>query len=219
MADARHLAARWGERDIAWSCATLVPNGPRGCLCTAGVVLWRAARCTPCPCRRGGASPAVERGRAHASDVKHPRRRRRRRRRAVPCAQKRLQSSTEGVVYPLQPDQREFFCIVKKVNDARNHEDKIIIFFLHIVTGNGGLWQVSEAPKYFGGGLKKRTKFSLPPLTPPHELSLHGSSRTSLFSTGYLLGHQSTGNNFWIPNCNRVVKHRFLPGHPGLRGL
>jgi hypothetical protein len=41
---------------------------------------------------------------------------------AVPCAQKRLQSSTEGVVYPLQPDQREFFCIVKKVNDARNHE-------------------------------------------------------------------------------------------------
>ena len=40
----------------------------------------------------------------------------------MPCAQKRLQSSTEGVVYPLQPDQREFFCIVKKVNDARNHE-------------------------------------------------------------------------------------------------
>ena len=39
----------------------------------------------------------------------------------MPCAQKRLQSSTEGVVYPLQPDQREFFCIVKKVNDARNH--------------------------------------------------------------------------------------------------
>ena len=31
--------------------------------------------------------------------------------------------------------------------------------------GNGGLWQVSEAPKYFGGGVKKRTKFSLPP---PH---------------------------------------------------
>ena len=25
-------------------------------------------------------------------------------------------------MYPLQPDQREFFCIVKKVNDARNHE-------------------------------------------------------------------------------------------------
>ena len=71
------------------------------------------------------------------------------------------------MVYPLQPDQREFFCIVKKVNDARNHEDKIIIFFLHIVTGNGGLWQVSEAPKYFGGGLKKRTKFSLPPHSPP----------------------------------------------------
>lgn len=40
----------------------------------------------------------------------------------MPCAQKRLQSSTEGVVYPLHPDQREFFCIVKKVNDARNHE-------------------------------------------------------------------------------------------------
>ena len=40
----------------------------------------------------------------------------------MPCAQKRLQSSTEGVVYPLQLDQREFFCIVKKVNDARNHE-------------------------------------------------------------------------------------------------
>ena len=25
-------------------------------------------------------------------------------------------------MYPLHPDQREFFCIVKKVNDARNHE-------------------------------------------------------------------------------------------------
>ena len=25
-------------------------------------------------------------------------------------------------MYPLQPDQREFFCIVKMVNDARNHE-------------------------------------------------------------------------------------------------
>ena len=49
---------------------------------------------------------------------------------------------------------------------ASRKKDKIIIFFLHIVTGNGGLWQVSEAPKYFGGGLKKRTKFSLPPHSP-----------------------------------------------------
>jgi hypothetical protein len=37
--------------------------------------------------------------------------------------------------------------------------------FLTHVTGNGGLWQVSEAPKYFGGGVKKRIKFPLPPLT------------------------------------------------------
>ena len=28
-------------------------------------------------------------------------------------------------------------------------------FFLTHRTGNGGLWQVSEAPKYLGGGLKK----------------------------------------------------------------
>jgi len=45
---------------------------------------------------------------------------------------------------------------------ASRKKDKIIIFFLHIVTRNGGLWQVSEAPKYLGGGLKKRTK------CPPH---------------------------------------------------
>ena len=78
VADARHLAARWGGRDIAWSCATLVPNGPRGCLCTAVVVLWRAARCTPCPCRSALPAPRWSKDvRTHASDVKHPRRRRR----------------------------------------------------------------------------------------------------------------------------------------------
>ena len=35
-------------------------------------------------------------------------------------------------------------------------------FFPHTVTGNGGRWQASEAPKYFGGGAEN-TKFSLPP--------------------------------------------------------
>ena len=45
-----------------------------------------------------------------------------------------------------------------------------IIFFLHIVTdiviGNGGLLQVSEAPKYFGGGVIKKKKIPPPSLTP-----------------------------------------------------
>jgi len=34
----------------------------------------------------------------------------------------RLLMPPEHVTYPLHPDQREFFCIVKKVNDARTHE-------------------------------------------------------------------------------------------------
>jgi hypothetical protein len=38
-----------------------------------------------------------------------------------------------------------------RVNSGKK-EDRIIIFFLQKVRGNGGLWQVSEAPKYFGGG-------------------------------------------------------------------
>ena len=50
-----------------------------------------------------------------------------------------------------------------------------IIFFLHIVTdiviGNGGLLQVSEAPKYFGGGVKKRNKNYPSPTLTPHPTS------------------------------------------------
>jgi hypothetical protein len=34
---------------------------------------------------------------------------------------------------------------------ASRKKDKNIIFFLHIARGKGGLWQVSEAPKYFWG--------------------------------------------------------------------
>ena len=41
----------------------------------------------------------------------------------------------------------------REVARARQEKkDKIIIFFSHIATGNGGLWKVSEAPKYFGEG-------------------------------------------------------------------
>ena len=49
-------------------------------------------------------------------------------------------------------------------------KDKIIIFSLHIVTGTGGLWQVSEAPKYFPkyfGSEKVNASPHLHP--PPHE--------------------------------------------------
>ena len=57
-------------------------------------------------------------------------------------------------------------------------KDKIIIFFLHIVTGNGGLWQVSEAPKYLGGGVKKRINFPLPPHS--HRISFFSYLSSSL---------------------------------------
>jgi hypothetical protein len=60
-------------------------------------------------------------------------------------------------------------------------KDKIIIFSLHIVTGNGGLWQVSEAPKYFGGGVKKDKIFLPPPHSPP---SLTPTVRYSVFPLG-----------------------------------
>ena len=47
--------------------------------------------------------------------------------------------------------------------DKRLRENYIFSLHVHIVTGNGGLWQVSEAPKYFGGGVKKRNKIIPPP--------------------------------------------------------
>jgi hypothetical protein len=70
-----------------------------------------------------------------------------------------------------------------KFSHFRQKKDKIVYFSLHIVTGNGGLWQVSEAPKYFGGGEKKMNKISPPPHshpTPPRRSSQGEHPRITL---------------------------------------
>ena len=51
-------------------------------------------------------------------------------------------------MYPLQPDQREFFCIVKKVNDARNHESAAA----HLLRDAGYVAQVGSTQPAGGGG-------------------------------------------------------------------
>ena len=54
---------------------------------------------------------------------------------------------------------------------VKKKRTKLSFFSLHIVTGNDSLWQVSEAPKYFGGGAKKNQIFPPPP-HPPYQPSL-----------------------------------------------
>ena len=74
---------------------------------------------------------------------------------------------------------------------------KIVIFSLHvhIVTGTGGLWQVSEAPKYF-------RRDNPPPLTPsPTRTARCGSSDDIVVSTGCAGGKRA------VPSKSRHAQH------------